>query len=68
MSKILSEQLIELIDSGNETRTGLARDAGLHANSRRSPVQDDWNPPPEQLGTTAAYLSPGGRGGLASTA
>ncbi|NRD89898.1 3,4-dihydroxy-2-butanone-4-phosphate synthase [Sphingopyxis sp. BSNA05] len=66
MSKILIEQLIELIDSGEETRAGLARAAGLHANSLRSLGQDDWNPTAETLGKLETYLARGGSGVMAS--
>ncbi|MEP2494802.1 MAG: 3,4-dihydroxy-2-butanone-4-phosphate synthase [Parasphingorhabdus sp.] len=66
MSKILIEQLIELIDSGEETRAGLARAAGLHANSLRSLGQDDWNPTAETLGKLEAYLARGGSGVMAT--
>ena len=60
MSKILIEQLIELIESGKETRAGLARAAGLHANSLRSLGQEDWNPTAETLGKLETYLARGG--------
>ncbi|MEO9600153.1 3,4-dihydroxy-2-butanone-4-phosphate synthase [Parasphingorhabdus sp.] len=66
MSKILIEQLIELIDSGEETRAGLARAAGLHANSLRSLGQDDWNPTAETLGKLETYLARGGSGVMAT--
>ncbi len=66
MSKILIEQLIELIDSGKETRAGLARAAGLHANSLRSLGQEDWNPTAETLGKLETYLARGGSGVMAT--
>lgn len=66
MSKILIEQLIELIDSGNETRAGLARAAGLHANSLRALGQSDWNPTAETLGKLEKYLARGGSGVMAT--
>ena len=66
MSKILIEQLIELIDSGKETRAGLARAAGLHANSLRSLGQEDWNPTAETLGKLESYLARGGSGVMAT--
>lgn len=66
MSKILIEQLINLIDSGKETRAGLARAAGLHANSLRALGQPDWNPTAETLGKLEKYLARGGRGVMAS--
>ena len=66
MSKILIEQLIELIESGKETRAGLARAAGLHANSLRSLGQEDWNPTAETLGKLETYLARGGSGVMAT--
>tara|TARA_R110000787_G_scaffold15402_8_gene47622 strand:- start:8027 stop:9343 length:1317 start_codon:yes stop_codon:yes gene_type:complete len=66
MSKILIEQLTDLIESGKETRAGLARAAGLHANSLRSLGQDDWNPTAETLGKLESYLARGGSGVMAS--
>jgi len=66
MSKILIEQLIELIDSGKETRAGLARAAGLHANSLRALGQADWNPTAETLGKLETYLARGGSGVMAT--
>ena len=66
MSKILIEQLIELIESGKETRAGLARAAGLHANSLRSLGQEDWNPTAETLGKLETYLVRGGSGVMAT--
>ena len=58
--------LIELIESGEETRAGLARAAGLHANSLRSLGDDDWNPTAETLGKLEAYLARGGASVMAS--
>lgn len=66
MSKVLIEQLIELIESGKETRAGLARAAGLHANSLRSLGDDDWNPTAETLGKLEAYLARGGASVMAT--
>ncbi|MEP3225500.1 MAG: 3,4-dihydroxy-2-butanone-4-phosphate synthase [Parasphingorhabdus sp.] len=66
MSKILIEQLIDLIDSGKETRAGLARAAGLHANSLRALGQPDWNPTAETLGKLETYLARGGSGVMAT--
>jgi len=58
--------LTELIESGNETRAGLARAAGLHANSLRSLGQEDWNPTAETLGKLESYLVRGGSGVMAT--
>ena len=66
MSKILIEQLVELIGSGTETRAGLARAAGLHANSLRRLGEEDWNPTADTLGKLETYLSRGGAGVMAS--
>ncbi|SIN61341.1 3,4-dihydroxy 2-butanone 4-phosphate synthase / GTP cyclohydrolase II [Parasphingorhabdus marina DSM 22363] len=66
MSKILIEQLIELIESGTETRAGLARAAGLHANSLRRLGEDDWNPTAETLGKLETWLARGGSDVMAS--
>ncbi|WP_109354340.1 3,4-dihydroxy-2-butanone-4-phosphate synthase [Sphingorhabdus sp. EL138] len=66
MSKILIEQLIELIDSGKETRAGLARAAGLHANSLRRLGEADWNPTAETLGKLEKYLASGGNSVMAT--
>jgi 3,4-dihydroxy 2-butanone 4-phosphate synthase/GTP cyclohydrolase II len=66
MSKILIEKLVALIESGEETRAGLARAAGLHANSLRSLGQEDWNPTAETLGKLETYLARGGATVMAS--
>ena len=66
MSKLLIEQLVALIESGEETRAGLARAAGLHANSLRSLGQEDWNPTAETLGKLETYLARGGSGVMAT--
>ncbi|GAB5482799.1 MAG: 3,4-dihydroxy-2-butanone-4-phosphate synthase [Parasphingorhabdus sp.] len=66
MSKILIEQLIELIDSGKETRAGLARAAGLHSNSLRRLGEADWNPTAETLGKLEKYLASGGNSVMAT--
>ncbi len=66
MSKVLIEQLIELIESGKETRAGMARAAGLHANSLRRLGEDDWNPTAETLGKLETWLARGGASVMAS--
>lgn len=57
MSSQLISTLTELIESGQETRSGLARAAGLHANSLRNLGDDDWNPTAETLGKLEKYLA-----------
>ncbi|KPF76412.1 3,4-dihydroxy-2-butanone 4-phosphate synthase [alpha proteobacterium AAP81b] len=45
-----------LVAEGSETRSGLARAAGLHANSLRSLDEADWNPTTETIRKLDAYL------------
>ncbi len=66
MSTKLIAQLIELIDSGTETRAGLARAAGLHANSLRKLGDADWNPTVDTLGKLEKYLARDPRSVMAS--
>ena len=49
MSTILIDRLNELVTSGEMSRAGLARAAGLHANSLRKMGEADWNPTAETL-------------------
>ena len=57
MSFQLIHKLTALIESGEITRAGLARAAGLHANSLRRLGEDDWNPTAETLGKLEKYLA-----------
>jgi len=57
MSAQLIERIVEIIESGQESRAGLARAAGLHANSLRKLGEADWNPTAETLGKLERYLS-----------
>lgn len=56
MSTQLIEQLRHLITEAGISRSGLARSAGLHANSLRRLGEDDWNPTADTLGKLEAYL------------
>ena len=47
----------ELIETGKLTRTGLARAAGLHANTLRECTQDSWNPTSDTLSKLDRFLS-----------
>ena len=47
----------ELIETGKLTRTGLARAAGLHANTLRECTQDSWNPTNDTLSKLDRFLS-----------
>ena len=66
MNAQLIERLVELIDSGAETRASLARAAGLHANSLRKLGDDDWNPTADTLGKLERYLARDASGVMAS--
>lgn len=56
MSSSLLESLRSLISEGGMSRSGLARAAGLHANSLRRLGEADWNPTADTLGKLEAYL------------
>jgi len=56
MSSALIDSLRLLVHDGGMTRSGLARAAGLHANSLRRLGESDWNPTAETLGKLEAYL------------
>ena len=45
-----------LIDQGIMTRSGLARAAGLHANTLRGCTEEDWNPTSDTLRKLEAFL------------
>ncbi|WP_037498574.1 3,4-dihydroxy-2-butanone-4-phosphate synthase [Sphingomonas jaspsi] len=49
MSTNLIERLAALVDSGEASRSGLARAAGLHPNSLRKLGAADWNPTADTL-------------------
>lgn len=46
----------DLVESGAFTRAGLARAAGLHANTLRDCAEESWNPTAETLAKLAAFL------------
>src|SRR6476646_1999852 len=50
MSTTLIERLNSIIETGEVSRSGLARAAGLHPNSLRKLGQPDWNPTADTLG------------------
>ncbi|MET0365554.1 MAG: 3,4-dihydroxy-2-butanone-4-phosphate synthase [Sphingobium sp.] len=56
MSSLLIENLRSLVTDGGLSRSGLARAAGLHANSLRRLGESDWNPTAETLNKLEAYL------------
>jgi 3,4-dihydroxy 2-butanone 4-phosphate synthase/GTP cyclohydrolase II len=57
MSSELIESVRKLVRDGILSRSGLARAAGLHANSLRRLDEPDWNPTAETLGKLEAYLA-----------
>ncbi len=56
MSTQLIEKLRSLVTDGGLSRSGLARAAGLHANTLRDLEQADWNPTTETLRKLESYL------------
>jgi 3,4-dihydroxy 2-butanone 4-phosphate synthase / GTP cyclohydrolase II len=59
MSTTLIERLNEIIATGEVSRAGLARAAGLHPNSLRKLGQPDWNPTADTLGRLEKLIQPG---------
>lgn len=56
MSTLLIEKLRNLVSVGGLSRSGLARAAGLHANTLRDLDAPDWNPTAETLRKLESYL------------
>jgi 3,4-dihydroxy 2-butanone 4-phosphate synthase / GTP cyclohydrolase II len=59
MSTTLIEQLEAIISTGEVSRAGLARAAGLHPNSLRKLGQSDWNPTADTLGRLEKLIQRG---------
>jgi 3,4-dihydroxy 2-butanone 4-phosphate synthase / GTP cyclohydrolase II len=59
MSTSLIEQLSAVIATGEVSRSGLARAAGLHPNSLRKLGSPDWNPTADTLGRLEKLLQRG---------
>lgn len=57
MSMFLIEKLRAYVANGGVSRSGLARAAGLHANTLRDLDAPDWNPTAETLRKLEAYLA-----------
>ena len=66
MSTILIDRVCDMVQSGEMSRAGLARAAGLHPNSLRKLGAADWNPTAETLLKLEKFLAGGGRGVMAS--
>src|SRR5690242_18329028 len=56
MSTQLIDRVRDLVSSGRISRSGLARAAGLHANSLRSLDEHEWNPTADTLRKLEKYL------------
>ncbi|MBB5686850.1 3,4-dihydroxy-2-butanone-4-phosphate synthase [Sphingobium boeckii] len=56
MSTLLIDRIRDLVTEGGISRSGLARAAGLHANSLRSLDDAQWNPTAETLRKLESYL------------
>jgi 3,4-dihydroxy 2-butanone 4-phosphate synthase / GTP cyclohydrolase II len=56
MSATVIDRIRSLVADGSETRSGIARAAGLHANSLRSFDESDWNPTSETLRKLELWL------------
>jgi 3,4-dihydroxy 2-butanone 4-phosphate synthase/GTP cyclohydrolase II len=56
MAKDLIDRITTLVTTGGMTRAGLARAAGLHANTLRDCGEPSWNPTAETLGKLERFL------------
>ncbi len=56
MSRHMITRVTQLVESGAMTRAGLARAAGLHANTLRDCGEPQWNPTAETLGKLERFL------------
>ena len=59
MSTTLIDRLSAIIETGEVSRAGLARAAGLHPNSLRKLGQSDWNPTADTLGRLEKLIQRG---------
>ena len=50
------DRIRQLVDDGSMSRTGIARAAGLHANSLRDCMEDGWNPTADTLGKLETFF------------
>lgn len=57
MNTPIIEKVRHLVSEGGLTKAGLARAAGLHANTLRDCTEDGWNPTSETLGKLERFLS-----------
>jgi 3,4-dihydroxy 2-butanone 4-phosphate synthase/GTP cyclohydrolase II len=68
MSTILIDRVNDMVASGEMSRSGLARAAGLHPNSLRRLGDSDWNPTADTLLKLERFLSSGGARGVMASA
>src|SRR5688572_19789240 len=57
MTTPIIQRVRDLIAEGRMTRAGLARAAGLHANTLRDCTEESWNPTADTLGKLDRFLS-----------
>lgn len=53
----VTDKVRGLVSSGHMTRAGLARAAGLHANTLRDCTEEGWNPTAETLAKLERFLA-----------
>src|SRR3546814_1868701 len=61
MSTQLLHRIRAIVEDGTMSRSGLARAAGLHANSLRDLESEGWNPTAETLRKLENWLAHGSR-------
>ncbi|MGL1668906.1 hypothetical protein ACSTHX_00215, partial [Vibrio parahaemolyticus] len=52
----IKQKIQALVEAGKMSRAGIARAAGLHANSLRDCSEEGWNPTADTLEKLAAFL------------
>ena len=57
MNTPIVERVRDLVSEGRMTRAGLARAAGLHANTLRDCTEESWNPTADTLGKLERFLA-----------
>ncbi|AKQ42331.1 3, 4-dihydroxy-2-butanone 4-phosphate synthase [Aurantiacibacter atlanticus] len=57
MNDITIKKVREIVSKGKITRAGLARAAGLHANTLRDCTEESWNPTADTLGKLNRFMT-----------
>ncbi|WP_409934881.1 hypothetical protein [Novosphingobium sp. 9] len=57
MSGNIIDQVRRLVSEGGMSKAGLARAAGLHANTLRDCAEESWNPTADTLGKLERFLA-----------